>query len=76
MMDDKALQELIDGVLDGKTSVSGLSDEEFMSLMGGLSRMYVARVMNCVDASARWDKEWFALSSIFNRATVTKKEEK
>ena len=69
-MDDKALQELIDSVLDGRTSVSGLSDGKFVSLMGGLKRMYAARVMNCVDASARWDKEWLALSSIFDRVTA------
>ncbi len=35
--------------------------------------VYVSRVMNCVDASARWGKERLALSSIFDRATTAKK---
>lgn len=71
-MDDKTLQELINNVLGGQTSVADLTDAQFACLMGGLKRMYVARVMNCVDASAKWDKEWMALSGIFDRLTAAK----
>ena len=67
MMEDKEKQELIDNVLSGKIPVKELSENCFHELLDGLKRMYFARVMNCVDASAKWDKEWIVLSDIFQR---------
>lgn len=66
-MDDKDKQTLIDNVLDGKIEVEKLSESDFYELLDGLKRMFVARVFNCVDASAKWDKEWLVLSCIFQR---------
>jgi len=66
-MEDNEKQELIDNVLSGKMAISKLSDCDFYELLDGLKRMYFARVLNCVDASARWDAEWCALSDIFQR---------
>lgn len=66
-MEDKEKQELIDNVLSGKVPVANLGQSDFYELLDGLKRMYFARVLNCVDASARWDAEWCVLSDIFQR---------
>ncbi len=66
-MSDKEKQEMIDNVLSGKIPVRELSENSFHELLDGLKRMYFARVMNCADASAKWDTEWCALSDIFQR---------
>ena len=66
-MRDNEKQELIDNVLSGKMAISKLSDCDFYELLDGLKRMYFARVLNCVDASAKWDTEWCVLSDIFQR---------
>ena len=67
MMTKGEKQELIDNVLTGKIPIRELSENCFHELLDGLKRMYFARVMNCVDASARWDQEWLVLSDIFQR---------
>ena len=66
-MEDKEKQEMIDNVLSGKKPVKELSENCFRELIDGLKRMYFARVINCVDASAKWDTEWIGLSEIFQR---------
>lgn len=67
MMDDKEKNELVDNVLSGKVRISELSESCFHDLLDGLKRMYFSRVMNCIDASAKWDQEWLVLSDIFQR---------
>ena len=66
-MEDRNKQMLIDNVLSGKVPIAKLSECDFYELLDGLKRMYFARVLNCVDASAKWDTEWFVLSDIFQR---------
>ena len=60
-------EETISKVLSGETDVAKMSHDEFVELLKGLSGLYFARVMNCVDGTGNSDKEWTALSSIFNR---------
>jgi len=66
-MDDTKLQELVSEACEGKLFVKDLGRETFKELVGGLARMYSARVFNCVDATARYDKEWLMLSSLLLR---------
>ncbi len=66
-MTDEEKQELIGNVLSGNVVVALLSESCFCELLDGLKRMYAARVLNCVDASTKWDMEWCALSAIFER---------
>ena len=67
MMDKNEKQKLIDNVLTRKIPIRELSENCFHELLDGLKRIYFARVMNCVDASAKWDQEWLVLSDIFQR---------
>lgn len=60
-------EETISKVLTGETDIAKMSRDDFVELLKCLGRMYFARVMNCVDGTGRYDKEWTALSSIFNR---------
>lgn len=71
-MEDNEKQELIGNVLSGKVPVAQLGESDFYELLDGLKRMYFARVLNCVDASARWDAEWCALSAIFERLSESR----
>lgn len=71
-MDDKDLEELVLGVLHGERNVFQLTEDEFSSVLKVLVRVFFARVMNCVDATGRKDKEWLALSDIFQRAVYGK----
>jgi hypothetical protein len=66
-MEDSEKQALISAVIHGERSVDDLSAEEFFGLMDGLSRMYNARIWNCVDATGKSDTEWRALSDVFAR---------
>lgn len=68
MMNDKDKEALLWDVLERRKDVSDLSRDEFLDLLNGLQRMFFARVMNCVDASAKKDPEWMALSSVCERA--------
>ena len=67
-MDDSEKQALISAVIHCERLVNDLSADEFAGLMDGLSRMYNARIWNCVDATGKWDTEWRALSDVFARA--------
>ena len=49
-------------------SVERLPDDDFKSLLCGLSRVYSSRIMNCVDASGRYDREWGRISSLLKEA--------
>lgn len=60
-------EETISKVLTGETDIAKMSRDDFVELLKCLGRMYFSRVMNCVDGTAKYDKEWTALSSIFNR---------
>lgn len=70
MMTDKDKEALLWDVLARRKEVSALSRDEFMDLLDALQRMFFARVMNCVDASAKKDPEWMALSSVCKRAVT------
>ena len=71
-MDNKSLEELVLGVLHGERNVFQLTEDEFSSVLKALVRVFFARVWNCVDATGRKDKEWLALSDIFQRAAYGK----
>lgn len=66
-MDDNELLELINNLFERKKFVSDLTDDQVIALVGGLDRLFNARVFNCVDASGKKDGEWLALSSLFGR---------
>ena len=68
IMSDTELQNLIDKVLHAELSVQDLSDGQFVALLGGLNRVFNARIFNCVDATGKKDKEWNALAEVFSRA--------
>lgn len=61
----------ISKVLSGETDISKMSNDDFVELLRCLGRMYFTRVMNCVDGTGKYDKEWTALSSIFSRVAAT-----
>ena len=67
-MSDHELQDLINKVLNLELSVHDLSDGQFITLLGGLSRVFNARIFNCVDATGKKDNEWNALAEVFLRA--------
>ena len=60
-------QEIIDNLFAGKLNVADLDDEKFAMLLHGLRSLYIAKVMNCVDATGKSDNEWLTLSSVFDR---------
>lgn len=66
-MPDEEKQALISDVLHRKREVSSLDEWEFRELMNGFSRMFGARIWNCVDATGKNDEEWGVLSSVFAR---------
>ena len=67
-MKDEDLQKLIEGLFAGSVKIDDLADDEFALVLMGLSRVYLARVLNCVDASGKKDREWLMLSDVFTRA--------
>ena len=66
-MDDNELLELINNLFERKKFVSDLTDDQVIALVGGLDRLFTARVFNCVDASGKKDGEWLTLSALFDR---------
>ena len=60
-------EKFLHAALSGDVDVQRLDESRFLGLLGLLERMFVARVMNCVDASGKKDKEWLALSAVFGR---------
>lgn len=67
-MKDEDLQKLIEGLFAGSVKIDDLADDEFALVLMGLSRVYFARVLNCVDAHGKNDHEWLMLSDVFTRA--------
>lgn len=66
---NEAVEKLIDRFFDKDAfSVERLSDDDFKSLLCGLSRVYRSRIMNCVDATGRYDREWGRISSLLKEA--------
>lgn len=67
--------ETISKVLTGETDIAKMSHDDFVKMLKCLDRMYFSRVMNCVDGTGKFDKEWTALSCIFRRVVeaVTEK---
>ena len=64
-----AVQRLVDGFFsEGGLAVADLPDGDFRSLLYGLSRVFSSRIMNCVDASGRYDREWGRLSGLLKEA--------
>ena len=55
-MKDEDLQKLIEGLFAGSVKIDDLADDEFALVLMGLSRVYLARVLNCVDASGKKDR--------------------
>ena len=66
-------EEDIQKVLSAETTVSALTNVEFIELVKALERVYCARVMNCVDGTGKSDKEWIALSNIFKRIATPRR---
>ena len=60
-------EETISKVLTGETDIAKMSHDDFVKMLKCLDRMYFSRVMNCVDGTGKFDKEWAALSCIFSR---------
>jgi len=67
-MEDADKQKLVEDFLHRRVNPLALSRDDFIELLDGLKRMYSARVWNCVDATAKNDPEWGALSDVFQRA--------
>lgn len=67
-MKDEDLQKLLEGLVAGSVKIDDLADDEFAAVLIGLSRVYFARVFNCVDARGKKDLEWLMLSDVFARA--------
>lgn len=66
-MSDEDKEKLMLAVLHREVEVDNLLRNDFVELLNALQRMYFARVWNCVDASAKNDPEWLALSDVFGR---------
>lgn len=66
-MSDEDKEKLMLAVLHREVEVDNLPRNDFVELLNALQRMYFARVWNCVDASAKNDPEWLALSAVFGR---------
>lgn len=73
--DQKKAKKLVDRFFDDASfDVDALSYDDFKGLLSGLSRVFVARCMNCVDPSGKKDKEWRHLSAIMSRTLKTLEE--
>lgn len=66
-MTDQEKQAMLDKMCDTGLDADELTSEQFLGLLDALSRMYCARIWNCVDATMRYDREWGTLSSVFRR---------
>lgn len=67
-MDDEDLQKMIDELFAGTRKICDLTDGEFVQVLDGLSRVFCARVLNCIDPHGKKDPEWRMLSEAFSRA--------
>lgn len=67
--------KLMDRFFDDEAfDVHALSYDDFKGLLSGLSRVFVARCMNCIDPSGKKDMEWRHLSAIMSRTLKTLEE--
>lgn len=67
--DKETIAKLIDSFFNEEGfAVEKLPDDDFKGLLYGLSRVFSARVMNCVDALGRYDREWSRLSCLLKEA--------
>jgi len=64
---DEEKQTMLDEMVTKGLSVETMDRAHFLALLDALRRMYVARVMNCCDATAKTDPEWRTLSDVFDR---------
>ena len=68
-------EKLVDRFFDDEAfDVHALSYDDFKGLLSGLSRVFVARCMNCIDPSGKKDREWRHLSAIMSRTLKTLEE--
>lgn len=66
-MTDAEKQSMLDEMCEKGLDVEELTAERFLGLLDALSRMYNARIWNCVDATMKYDREWGTLSKLFRR---------
>jgi len=66
-MTDAEKQSMLDEMCEKGLDVEELTAEQFLGLLDALSRMYNARIWNCVDATMKYDREWGTLSKLFRR---------
>ena len=59
--------QIFEALTHGDINLDDLAADKFDTLLRDLPRIYTARVMNCVDASGKNDREWNLLSRIFDR---------
>jgi len=69
-MDFNELQQLVHDFCEGKVNVFEMPDDKLRELADGLSRMYQARVFNCVDGTGKSDKEWLGLADLLKRLAM------
>ena len=62
-------QEELSKVMSGEKDVFQMSNGEFKDLLEGLSAMFFARIMNCIDPTGGKDREWGVLAAICRRAS-------
>ncbi len=67
MISDFEKQNMLDMMVEKGLDVDGLTEEQFDALLDALARMFDARIMNCVDATMKKDREWRTLSNVFLR---------
>ena len=60
-------ETLLQDIWSGTVSIDSLDRDTFKQLLQTLQQVFCARVLNCVDGTGRYDKEWLALSGIFAR---------
>ncbi len=72
-MNDEEKQAMLDEMCDKGLAVDELTEEQFDGFLDALARMFSARIMNCVDASGRKDREWGTLSGVFRRVIRERK---
>jgi len=66
-MTDAEKQSMLDEMCEKGLDVEELTAEQFLGLLDALSRMYNARIWNCVDATMKYDREWGTLAKVFRR---------
>ena len=60
-------ETLLEDIWSGTVSIDSLDRDTFKQLLQTLQQVFFVRVLNCIDGTGRYDKEWMALSGIFAR---------